>query len=76
MDKKYVMEGWIKSCILHFPKKSDFGISKNYSGMTLTFMLLSFITPSFSIVSDLKSKKLSGKIRTAFGEIDAQLHRF
>ena len=32
--------------------------------------------PCFSIVSNLKSRKFSGKIRMAFVEIDPQLHRF
>ena len=42
-----------KSCILSFPKKGDFGITKNYSGITLTSiaakvdndLLLNFIKP-------------------------------
>ena len=27
---------WLNSCLLPFPKKGNFGIIKNYSGITLT----------------------------------------
>ena len=32
------IDRWTKGCILHFPKKGDFGIVKNYRGITLTFI--------------------------------------
>ena len=35
-----------------------------------------FILPCQLIVSDLKSRKLLGKIRAVFGETDPQLYRF
>ena len=30
------IDRWIKGCILHFPKKNDLGLAKNYRGITLT----------------------------------------
>ena len=30
------IDRWTKDCILPFPKKGDFGIAKNYRGITLT----------------------------------------
>ena len=30
------IERWMKGCILHFPKKDDLGLAKNYRGITLT----------------------------------------
>ena len=30
------IDRWMKGCILHFPKKSDFGLAKNYRGIPLT----------------------------------------
>ena len=30
------MDGWMKGCILLFPKKGDLGLAKNYRGITLT----------------------------------------
>ena len=30
------IDGWMKGCILPFPKKRDLGLAKNYRGITLT----------------------------------------
>ena len=30
------IDRWIKRCTLHFPRKGDLGIAKNYQGITLT----------------------------------------
>ena len=30
------IDGWMKGCIFPFPKKGDFGLTKNYRGITLT----------------------------------------
>ena len=30
------IDRWMKGCILSFPKKDDFGLAKNYRGITLT----------------------------------------
>ena len=34
--KQNTLEKWTKCCLLPFPKKGDFGITKNYRGITLT----------------------------------------
>ena len=33
---KNPIDRWTKGCILHFPKKGDFGSAKNYRGITFT----------------------------------------
>ena len=34
--KTIAVEKWAKGCIIHFPKRGDLAITKNYRGTTLT----------------------------------------
>ena len=36
--KQNRIDRWMKRCILPFPKKGDLGLTKNYQGITLTFI--------------------------------------
>ena len=57
----------MKDFFLPFSKKSDRGITKNYTGITLS--AIDVIIPFFSVVFNLKLRKFIGKIRIGFGEI-------
>ena len=59
-----------------FPKKDDLRITKNKRSIILTAIAAKVYNPCFPFVSDLKSKKLSRKIRTAFEETVPHPHRF
>ena len=65
--KQNTIERWIKSCILPFLKKSDFGISKSYKG----------ITHSSIAETKVYNALLLNRIeREIFAEIDPQHHRY
>ena len=61
-----------KGCILPFPKKGD------YKDITLTFIAAKVYHTlfCFSMASNQKLRKLFQKIKTVYGEIDPQHHRF
>ena len=65
--KQNTIEKWMKDWILPFPKKDDLGITKNYSGKTLTAiavkvyntLILSCIWPEIEKTLSKKSECLS-----------------
>ena len=59
-----------KSCILCFSQKDDHGITRATPTEHLLLKLFRFRMSSFSIVSDLISRKFSRKRRIDFGAID------
>ena len=40
--KQNTIKKWTKGCTFPFPKKGDFGITKNYRGIMLRFIMLCF----------------------------------
>ena len=59
-----------------FSKKSDFGITKNYRGITLDAIATKFYNALLLNRIQPKSRKFCGKIRTAFKEIAPKPSRF
>ena len=68
-------EKWTKNCIDPFPKKGDLGITKNYRGILSLILLLRLLMLHIWIVFNLQPRKLFGKIRLPFGEINRQVQR-
>ena len=57
---------WMKGCILPFPKKGDFGLAKNYWGITLTSIAAKIYNPLLRNRIELKIDNILRKNQNGF----------
>ena len=70
------MRVWMKGCILAFPKKSDFGLAKNYRGMTLTSLAAIIYSALIRNRIEPKIENIPRKSQMTSREFDARRHKF
>ena len=71
-----LIERWIKGCILPFPKKGDFGLAKNYRGITLTSMAAKIYNALLRNHIEPKIDNIHTKKKMASEEIDPRPHKY
>ena len=74
--KENTIEKWTIGCIISFPMKGIFTVTRNYRGITPTDIANRFIRPWFSLLSNSNSRKILDKIKTVFEGITPQTHKF
>ena len=67
---------WTKGGIFPFPKNGDFGIAKNYQGITLTSIAAKIYNTLLRNRIEPKLRKYLWRTKMAFGEIDPPHHKF
>ena len=60
------IDRWTKSCILHFTKKGDHGIYKNYRGITFTFIATDIYNAGLINCLEPEIEKILGKNQNSF----------
>ena len=70
------IDRWIKGCILLFPEKGDFGLAKNYRGITLTSRAAKIYNALLRNRIKPKIENILGRTKMAFGERDPRCPKF
>ena len=69
------IHGWMKGCILPFPKKGDLGLAKNYQGITLTSIAAKIYNALLRNRIEPKIDNILGKNQNGFWRNRSMTHK-